>query len=168
MSFSVSNDYLDGRKPVPSAAGNECIATRFELSLATADLALNKIGAIGILPAGHVPVDILFDSDDLDTNGTPTIAWSIGVGNLANKAADGTASTDAVNTLISTTAADGGAAWGTSITTSQAGGQAQVLSKALSRVQKVEYDRYIVLLATAAAATAAAGKVGATLRYRPA
>lgn len=167
MAFTNSNDYLTGRKPVPTAAGNECIATRFELSLATGDLDLNDIGVIGILPAGHVPVDILFDSDDLDS-GTPALAWSVGVGNLALKDAAGAVSADAANTLISTTTADGGAAWGTSITTSQAGGQSQVLSKALSRVQAVSYDRYIVMKATAAAATAVAGTVGLTLRYRPA
>ena len=165
---ATTNDFLTGRKPARTGSEVDLVSERYELTLATADLAINTIGAIGILPAGHVPVAVLFDSDDLDSNATPTLVWSLGIGNLALHNAAGAVSADAVDTLISTTAADGGAAWGTGITTSQAGGQAQVLSKALSRVQSEQYDRDIVLLATTGAATAVSGKVGVTLIYRPA
>lgn len=169
MAFANSNDYLDGRKPVPtSESGHKVLATRFEIQMATGDLDLNDIGVLGILPAGHIPVGALMDADDLDSNGVPALVHSIGIGNLALKDAAGAASADAANTLISTTTVDGGAAWGTGITVGQAGGQVQVLSKALSRVQAVSYDRYIVGKVTTAAATAAAGKLGLTLQYRPA
>lgn len=166
MAFANSNDYLSGRKPVPtSESGHEVLSTRFEIDMATGDLDLNDIGVIGILPAGHVPVSLLADADDLDS-GTPALVHSFGVGNLANKNAAGAASSDAANTLISTTTADGGAAWGTGITVGQGGGQVQVLSAAIARVQAVEYDRYIVGKVTTAAATAVAGKLGLTLQYR--
>lgn len=168
MSLTNSNDYLDGRKPLPtSASAHEVMAVRFAQTLATADLALNVIGAIAKLPAGHVPCGLKIDADDLDS-GTPALVQSIGVGNLALQDAAGAVSADAANTLISTKAADGGAAWGTGITVGQAGGQVDVLSKALARVQAVDYDRYIVVKTTTAAATAVAGEFGVTLLYRPA
>lgn len=155
MSFTNSNDYLDGRKPAPFPAGGEVVAVRFSISLVAADLDANDIGAVGILPAGCVPVGLLYDSDDLDEHATPTIAASVGILNAAG-------------TDLSTEAADGGAAWGTGITTSQAGGQSQVLSKALSRVTKSDADRKIGIKFTAASATKAAGEVGLTLLYRAA
>lgn len=166
MTFAAnaSNDYLTGRKPVPTPAGIESVAVRYELSLATSELAANQIGEIGVLPAGCVPVDAYFDADDVDTNATPTIVAEIGLSNAAvsnsMQAKGGTAS--------STAAADGGAAWITGLTTGQAGGQSAIVSKAISRVAPVAWDRYILLKFTAGAATAAAGKVGLTLTYRPA
>lgn len=164
MAFTNSNDNLAGRSPIPFPAGIETISQRFKLTMATADLALNTVGNIGILPAGCIPVEVIFDSDDLDSNGTPTLAWSIGVSNGAvTNNIQSAAGTD-----ISTATADGGAAWGTGITTSQAGGQSQVLSKALSRVTPVNYDRYIMLKATTAAATAVSGEVGVMVQYRAA
>lgn len=156
MAFTNSNGYLTGRLPVPTAsASGDVISTRFAIDLVAADLDANDIGAVGILPAGHLPVVVLFDSDDLDTNGTPTIAASLGILNAAEDD-------------LSTATADGGAVWGSSITTCQAGGQSQVLSKAISRVTASDSDRKIGLKFTAASATKAAGTVGITLVYRPA
>lgn len=153
MAFANSNDYLTGRKASQSPAGCEVVAVRYSISLATGDLALNDVGAVGILPAGCVPVAVMYDSDDLDSHGTPTIAASVGILNAGG-------------TDLSTDAADGGAVWGSSITTSQAGGQSQVLSKALSRVQASQSDRKIGVKFTTAAATAQAGELGLTVLYR--
>lgn len=155
MSFANTNNTLTGRKPVPTASGGEAVAARFAVDLVTADLTLNNVGVVGILPAGHVPVSLLVDADDLDTNGTPTLVASIGILNAAGNG-------------ISTATADGGAAWGTGLTVAQAGGQVAVASKALSRVQASGEDRKIAVMFTTAAATAAAGQIGATLVYRPA
>src|SRR5574343_690630 len=85
MAFSstTTNDFLTGRKPVVFPAGCEVVAQRFSLPVVTGDLTLNNLGNIGILPAGCVPVGVLFDSDDLDSNASPTIAWSIGVSNAS-------------------------------------------------------------------------------------
>ena len=102
MAFSAtaqaSNDFLTGRKPVPNSAGLETLSQRFSISLATADLALNTVGAIAVLPAGHVPVAFELDAAQLDSNGTPTLAYSVVILNTAG-------------TAISTATADGGAAW---------------------------------------------------------
>lgn len=154
MSFANSNDYLTGRKPVPTGDGYGVTAVRFAVALLAADLALNDIGAVGILPARCVPVALYYDSTDLDTNASAAIVASVGVLNAAG-------------TDLSTAAADGGAAWGAAITTSQAGGQSAVLSAALANVTPTDADRLIAVKFTTAAATAAAsGTVGLTLLYR--
>lgn len=155
MAFTNTNDYLSGRQPVPTPSGSEVMATRFAISLVAADLDANDIGAVGILPAGCLPVGVLIDSDDLDSNGTPTNVLSIGVLNAAGDD-------------LSTATADGGAVWGSSITVAQAGGQVQVLSKALARVQAASAARTIAVKFTAASATKAAGTMGVTLLYRAA
>lgn len=164
MPFSVNatNDYLIGRAPTVTPSDSSDNTVRFRLPLQTADLALNTIGNIGILPAGCVPVSVLFDSDDLDSNGTPTIAWTLGISNAAvvnNVQGVGV-------TAVSTASVDGGAAWATSILTSRNSGQDALTSRALSRVAPTTYDRYVVLQASTAAATAVAGEVGVTLTYR--
>ena len=153
MSFTNSNDYLTGRKPVVVGDNSQVNCVRYAVSLVAADLDANDIGAVGILPAGCVPVAVYVDSDDLDTNGTPTIAASVGVLN-------------ATGDDLSTATADGGAAWGTGLTVAQAGGQVAVASKALARVQAAAADRLIGVKFTAAAATKAAGELGVTLLYR--
>lgn len=167
MAFSVTNDYLAGRRPVPTPAECTVAAIRYALSLAAADIDnAADFGVIGILPAGYVPTGgIVIDADDMDT-GT-TFAFSVGLGNLADQAADGSASAGtAANTVLSTHARDGGAAWATGITTGQAGGAAVFYSKALARVQPVNYDRYICIDLTGVGTTA--GEVGLTLQYRAA
>ena len=78
MPFTNRNDYLDGRKPVVFPAGGEVVAVRFPIDLVAADLDANDTGAVALLPAGCVPVGLVFDSDDLDTNASPTISASVG------------------------------------------------------------------------------------------
>lgn len=158
-SAQASSDFLTGRKSAPNAAGAEDISQRFTVNLATADLAASVIGAVGILPAGHVPTGIEIDASQLDSNGTPTLAYSVGILNDAG-------------TAISTAAADGGAAWLTGQTTGRtAGGSASglIASRPLKTVkQSTTADRKIGILITGAAATAVAGDFNVTLYYRAA
>lgn len=163
MAFSVSaqasNDFLTGRKGVPNAAGIETIVQRFSINLAVADLAAAMIGAIGILPGGHVPVAIEFDAAQLDSNGAPAFAFSVGVLNAAG-------------TALSVLAADGGAPWLTGQTIGRTGGgsaSGPVPSRPMKTVmQSAIGDRQIGLLVTAAAATPVAGDFNVTLYYRAA
>lgn len=153
--FADKNDYLTGRKPAPIGDSQEIVAARFALSAGTADLALNTVAPIGILPAGHVPIGLMVDADDLDTNGTPTLSVSVGILNDAG-------------TDLLTDATVGGAVFGVS-TIGRAGGQEAIYSKALARCpQDATKDRIVGIKVTAAAATAAAGEIGVTLKYRPA
>ena len=135
------------------------IAQRFVIALATADLASGQIGAVGYLPAGCVPLAIEADADQLDSNGSPTFAWSVGLLNAAG-------------TAISTATADGGAAWATGQTIGRtSGGSASgfITSRPLKLVtQSSTGDRSLGLSITGSAATAVAGNFAFTLWYHAA
>lgn len=147
MPFTNSNDYLDGRKPAVYPAGGEVVAVRYPISLVAADLDANDTGSVAILPAGCVPVGLVYDSDDLDTNASPTIAASVGPVNAG--------------------ATDLSSTWASGITASQSGTAANVaLSTAAMRLAPAATDTIIGIKFTAAAATKAAGEVGLTLLYR--
>ena len=149
MPFTNSNDYLTGRKPVPTPQGAEVVACRFPIDLVAADLDANDCGAVAILPAGCVPVGLIVDSDDLDTNGTPTIAASVGPVNAG--------------------ATDLSSVWASSIASGQAGVAANpVLSTAALRMSPAATETRIGVKFTAAAATKAAGQLAVTLLYRAA
>lgn len=149
MPFTNSNDYLTGRKPTVFPAGSEVVAVRFPIDLVSADLDANDTGAVAILPAGCVPVGLVYDSDDLDTNASPTIAASVGPVNAGE-------------TDLSST-------WASGITASQGGTTANVaLSTAAMKLSPPAADVKIGIKFTAAAATKAAGQVGLTLLYRAA
>lgn len=148
MAFTNKNDHLTGRRPVCTPAGAEVVAARFTLQLVAADLDANDCGAIGILPAGCVPVGIVYDSDKLDSNGTPTLVAAVG--------------------LVNAGETDLSASWVTGITASQGGTAVHVVSKELVRVVPTNADRKVGLKFTAAAATKAPGLVGLTLLYRAA
>lgn len=166
MPFTSSNDFTTGRKNPVTPAGAENITQRFALAMATADLAINSIGQIGILPAGCVPVQLLVDGTDMDT-GAAAMVLTVGIGNRNLTDAAGAASADLKNTLLSTVAADGGAAWG-STTAAAAAFQQQVLGQPIAAVTAVNYDRAIVVKVATAPTTPAAGTLGVTLTYRPA
>ncbi len=147
MPFTNRNDYLDGRKPVVFPAGGEVVAVRFPIDLVAADLDANDTGAVALLPAGCVPVGLVYDSDDLDTNASPTIAASVGPINAGE--------TDLSDV------------WASGITASRDGTAATVaLSRAAMRIAASSADLKIGIKFTAASATKANGQVGLTLLYR--
>lgn len=150
MAFTNRNDYLTGRKPVPTPAGGELVACRFGITLTTADLDANDVGAVGLLPPGCVPVHVIVDTDDLDTNGTPTNAFSVGFVNDAEGDLDGTA-------------------WATGLQTARTGGTARLdLSAAALRMAATQTERKIGVKFTSASATKAGGEFGLTVVYRAA
>ena len=148
MPFTNRNDYLDGRKPTVHPAGGEVVAVRFPIALEAADLDANDTGAVAVLPAGCVPVGLVYDSDDLDTNASPTLSASVGP--------------------VNATETDLSDVWASGITASRDGSAATVtLSKAAMRLAaSATSDTRIGIKFTAAAATKAAGEVGLTLLYR--
>lgn len=151
----ASNDFLTGRQQCIQGSDNSILAQRFTTVLAVADLAAAQVGALGILPAGHVPVMVEIDSAQLDSNGAPTLAYSLGILNAAA-------------TAISTTTPDGGAAWATALTTGRtAGASGPIPSRPLKLVTQTQTDRQIGIALTGAAATAVAGSISVTLYYRP-
>lgn len=151
MSFTNSNDYTTGRANPVTPAGAELASMRFTLAMATADLALNSIGQIGILPAGCIPVQLLVDGTDMDS-GAAAMVLNVGI-------------LDAAGTAFSTAAVDGGAAWGAT-TPVNAAFQQQILSYAMSSVAKTDADRKIGIKVAVAPTSAVAGALGVTLIYR--
>lgn len=155
MAFVNKNDYITGRKPVPSPAGAELLAVRFTLALGTADLALNTIGQVGVLPAGCIPVDVVVDGTDMDT-GIAAMVLQVGIwdGSGAN---------------LSTAAADGGAHWGVTTAVDTAFSQRLTMNgNAMATVAQSSVDRRLGVKVATAPTTAAAGTLGMTLFYRAA
>lgn len=161
MPFSAaaiaSNDYLTGRQQCVQGSDNSVLAQRFTTTLLLADLAAAQVGALGILPAGHVPTMVEIDAAQLDSNGAPTLTYSLGVMNP-------------LATAISVLPADGGAAWATGLTIGRtAGGSASgpIPSRPLKLVTQTQVDRQIGIQITGAAATAVSGSIAVTVHYRP-
>lgn len=155
MAFTNSNDYISGRLPVPTPAGSQVLSTRFTLSMATADAALNTIGQIGILPAGCIPIDVRVDMTDPDAS-TAAMVLQVGIW-------DGSGSS------LSTDSADGGAHWGT--TTAVTAASSQSLTRngvAMETVTKSSSDRKLGVKVTTAPTTAQAFTLGVTLLYKAA
>ena len=154
MAFANSNDYINGRKPVPTPQGAEVVATRFEIELKTTDLALNGIGQIGILPAGCVPVDVYVDADDLDSS-TAAMVLQVGIW-------------DGSSASLSTGAADGGAHWGVTTASNAAFNQRLTANgRAMADVvADPKSDRKIGVKVATAPTAAVAGTLGVTVLYR--
>ena len=110
-------------------------------------LALGDLLEMVPLPAGHVPVDCIVDSDDLDSNATPALVFSAGLI---------TGDTPTVDEMIAST--DIG----------QTGGIARMDAKGGTRIAPADTDRVFGLKCTAAPATFQAGSVAFTLLYRAA
>ena len=148
MAFTNTNNRLASRLPTIFPAGSEVVAQRDEITLVSADLDANDAGSVSILPAGCVLVGITYDSDDLDTNATPTITASVGVMNAADSDLD-------------TVLASG-------IAASRDGSAVHLVTPAMLRLAPSTSDRKIGIKFTAASATKQAGTVGLTLHYRAA
>lgn len=154
MAFTNSNDFITGRKPVPTPAGSEVLATRFTIALATGDLALNTIGQVGALPAGCVPVDVFVDGTDMDT-GSAAMVLQVGIW-------------DGSGASLSTDAADGGAHWGVTTAVNTAFNQRLTMNaNALNGVApSATANRKIGVKVATAPTTPAAGTLGVTVLYR--
>jgi len=133
----------------PAVTGDgygEVIAVRGEFDLAVdgiGALVLNDVLQMVKLPAGHVPVDVIVDSDDLDSNATPTIALNVGI--IGGD----------VDAFIKVS------------TIAQAGGIARMDDVAGARIASTQTERYVgITVSTAPATGATTGKIGLTLLYK--
>lgn len=153
MAFVNKNDFITGRKPVPTPAGAELLAVRFTLDLGTADLALNTIGQIGVLPPGAIPFDVYVDGTDMDS-GAAAMVLQVGL-------------LDAAGTALSSAAADGGAYWGATTAVNTAFHQRLTMNaNAIATVAPASTDRKIGVKVATAPTAAVAGTLGVTVFYR--
>jgi hypothetical protein len=145
----IQSLYASGRLPTPISQGSDLVTLPFECAVpATGDgTVIGDIIEMGVLPAGHVPVDVIYSATDLDT-GAAAHAVSFGVLNAAKDD-------------ISTAAADGGAAWATGLTIGQAGTLARQTTAAIHAVQPSAAARPLGFKVTTASATKAAGTIRA-------
>lgn len=131
---------------VPSAVpmGQEAVPLRVEYSLT--QFLTSDVYEMLTIPAGMKVVDWTVDVDDIDTNGSPTAAFKIGVLNAGKTDLD-----------------TGNAIWKTGLTTGQAGGVARMDTLTAMRAGATAADRIVGIIPTTAAATVAAGTIGVTV-----
>jgi hypothetical protein len=127
-----------------SGAGN-VFANDYFIDLTAAQVVLNDVIDLGVLPGYHTISDAILIVDDLDSNGTPTIALDVGI--MSGTPGDTVNARTIGNELF---AAD---------TTARAGGTARMTKSAGFTIKPTELDRSIGVKIQAAAATAAAGRI---------
>ena len=130
----------------PNRAGS-VMAQRGYKSLTAAQVVVGNIVKLCKLPAGCVPVGLVVDFDELDSNASPTTTATFGI----------------LNSDEDALAVSAGA-----LTTTQlgAGGIQAASDEDFFRVAATDSDRYIAVILGGTVATAAAGVLGATLQYR--
>ena len=136
------------RPPITPSEAGEVLAVRGKMTLPST-LAQNDIVEMVPLPAGCAPVDLIVDTDDLDS-GTPAITLTAAIINSGGT--DIVANTEF---FIASTVA-------------QAGGIQRMDKKTGPRIASSTSTRNVGLKVVAAAGTAQAGEVGMTLLYRAA
>lgn len=115
----------------------------------TAALAANDVMEGPILPADHVPVDVIVDSDDLDTNGAPTITLDCGM--MSGTPGNNDSSRTVGNEFFAASAI---------AQTGFTAGIARATKTAGMRIPPVGFDRSVGLKAAAGAATGVAPLTG--------
>lgn len=125
-----------GQKPVPSLNDSMPRVLPYEF-VTTASLSAGDIIDLGPLSPGVAPIDVAIVTDDLDTNGTPTITLSVGLLNAAKTDLSGGAN----ETFI------------TASTVGQAGGIARATTAAAYLLGASTTERRLGIKVVAGAAT---------------
>lgn len=143
-------DNANGLIPTPVAVGCELVVVRAKFTL-TADLAAGDLIQMMDLPAGHVPVDIILDTDALAAG-----TVSVGILNAGKTDLDLTAS--------------GGAAWLTGGAVTAANGLRGDAAglRSMSRCPVNQSANQPIAIKIVTDTTAVAGEIGLTLLFRSA
>lgn len=157
MATTKKSNHINGKIPTPTPVGKEVISVYESMSLAAADMGLGSVLQFFVLPAGCVPVGYTVGATDMDT-GTPAFTAHFGLLNAGE-------------TAVSTAAADGGAAWITSLPLS---GTAAITSHTASKasydvlkaVSPSSADRVVGFVVAAIPGTPAAGTVTVEFSYK--
>lgn len=141
------------RNTVTADCAGEEVAQLFEIALPAAALVANDIIELGVLPAYNSISDAILVCDDLDTGGSPALAFDVGImsGEVGDK--------DSVRTC--------GAEIFAASNVGQAGGVARTTLASAFTIAATDKDRSIGVKITTAAATQAVGaKLRLMLKYR--
>lgn len=152
----MSNIQNDAAKGIIAAAygslAGHVVAQRFTYTVPT-DIAAGDIVEMAPIFAGQRVVDVVLDSDDLDSDGTPAITWDVGI--MSGDWGDA-----GVRTC--------GAEFFSGSTVSQAGGVARPTLASAFRTAPTSNHRSIGMKLATAADVAVAGTVGLTVFTVPA
>jgi hypothetical protein len=151
----IQTEYATGQlvAPVPGCAGEMC-SYRSTYAFATGDLVLNNIVEMGPLPAGCALVDVILDSDELDSSTGLTVDVGIMDGDFGALLDDSGDARTCDATIISAT------------TTPRAGGVVRPTLASAFREPVSSSDVSIGVKIHAAPTTAVAGTLGLTVIYR--
>lgn len=145
----IQTDFVKGIKVQPVSVDGETVTVRAAITL-PAGRAANDVYSLLLLPADHMPVDVIVDVDDVDTGSSYT--FSVGI--MTPDQSD-----------LSVLAADGGAVWISGASTGQAGGIVRPTAVPITRCAPSNTVRYIGVK-NIVAGSATAGTLGITLTYR--
>src|SRR4030067_1066735 len=159
MATTKKSKHVIGKVPMPEPMGKEPITCFESMAIATTDQGLADVWQFFVLPACCLPVGYTVGLTDMDT-GTPAMTVHFGL-------------LDAAGTAISTVAADGGAAWLTSLAASGAAAiTSDTTTKAaydiLKAVTVSTVDRIVAFVVAVIPATAAAGTASLQFSYKAA
>lgn len=139
------------RNTVNGDCAGDLVVNQFFIDLQPADLALNNIIDLGILPAGHTVTGGFLIPDDIDTGTTLTL----NVGIMSGTPGDAvSARTVGIELFSASTAA-------------QTGVPAQINSKTALTIPAVAYDRSIGVQIAAAPTGANAGRIRLNVAMAP-
>lgn len=146
--LNTQSSNMAGQVPTPGFMGQESLPLRAEITVT--QFATNDVLEMINLPPGYKVVDWTVDVDDLDSNGTPTAVFKLGVLNAGK-------------TDLST----GNAIWKTGLTTAQAGGVARMDTLTAMRAGALNSAQVVGIVVTTGSATFQAGVVGLTVWVAP-
>lgn len=148
----IQTEFASGVQIAPTPCDTGMVSYRASIALTTAELTLNNIIEMGPLPADCQLVDAILDTDDLDSNGAPTITLDVGIMSGTFGVVDGTRTCDA--SIMS------------AVTTAQTGGVVRPTLASAFRIARSSSDVGIGVKIHAAPGTAVAGTLGLTVIYR--
>lgn len=141
-----ASKFAQGTLPTVTAdCAGDTVVNDYFFDITAAQIVANDIIDIGVLPAYHTVGDAILIVDDLDSNGTPTIALDVGI--MSGTPGDTASARTCGNELY---AAD---------TTARTGGASRMSKTAGFTIQATEADRSIGVKIQTAAATAQAGRI---------
>lgn len=150
MAFANKSAVLAGHQNPLTPGGPELVVGSYGQPLVAGDHTVGRVGVIGVLPAGTLPVTLYVR---VPTALGANFTASIGIANA-----------DATD--FSAAADDGGAAWVVDNVTGAAGGYLQVTPAVFAKLVPKDVDRKLLLKITAAGTGTPAGLFAVDLVYR--